>query len=152
MATVVDKSDVFPNGLLRNLGACHRQSGRKPTNGGAWLEPKGLFKYRVSSYRRGRGVNVQGFLIVIAALCSLSVAADIVDERTGLIKDGAWQLVAAHCGNCHSLQLVTGNRGDRRIWLETIRWMQARQNLWQLDAQTEDPVSYTHLPSPRDSV
>jgi len=83
---------------------------------------------------------VQGFLIVIAALCSLSVAADIVDERTGLIKDGAWQLVAAHCGNCHSLQLVTGNRGDRRIWLEAIRWMQARQNLWQLDAQTEDQI------------
>ena len=83
---------------------------------------------------------MQGFLIVIAALCSLSVAADIVDERTGLIKDGAWQLVAAHCGNCHSLQLVTRNRGDRRIWLETIRWMQARQNLWQLDAQTEDQI------------
>ena len=83
---------------------------------------------------------MRGFLIVIAALCSLSVAADIVDERTGLIKDGAWQLVAAHCGNCHSLQLVTGNRGDRRIWLETIRWMQARQNLWQLDAQIEDQI------------
>ena len=70
----------------------------------------------------------------------MSAAVAAVDEQTGLIKEGAWQLVAAHCGGCHSLQLVTSNRGDRQIWLETIRWMQERQNLWQLDTQTEDQI------------
>ena len=70
----------------------------------------------------------------------MPAAVAAVDEQTGLIKKGAWQLVAAHCGGCHSLQLVTSNRGDRQIWLETIRWMQERQNLWQLDPQTEDQI------------
>ena len=70
----------------------------------------------------------------------MPTAVAAVDEQTGLIKKGAWQLVAAHCGSCHSLQLVTSNRGDRQIWLETIRWMQERQNLWQLDPQTEDQI------------
>ena len=70
----------------------------------------------------------------------MPAAVAAVDEQTGLIKKGAWQLVAAHCGGCHSLQLVTSNRGDRQIWLETMRWMQERQNLWQLDTQTEDQI------------
>ena len=70
----------------------------------------------------------------------MPAAVAAVDEQTGLIKKGAWQLVVAHCGGCHSLQLVTSNRGDRQIWLETIRWMQERQNLWQLDTQTEDQI------------
>ena len=66
--------------------------------------------------------------------CSRCGRANWLNQR------GAWQLVAAHCGGCHSLQLVTSNRGDRQIWLETIRWMQERQNLWQLDTQTEDQI------------
>jgi mono/diheme cytochrome c family protein len=57
-----------------------------------------------------------------------------------LIKDQGWQLVTAHCSGCHSLQLVTGNRGDRQTWLETIRWMQESQNFWQLDSETEDQI------------
>ena len=83
---------------------------------------------------------MRGCATVFYMCYGLSAAATAVDERTGLIKDDAWQLVAAHCGNCHSLQLVTGNRGDRKTWLETIRWMQERQNLWQLDTQTEDQI------------
>ncbi|NCF75711.1 MAG: hypothetical protein GWP45_00810 [Proteobacteria bacterium] len=38
------------------------------------------------------------------------------------------------------MQLVTGNRGDRQMWLEPIRWMQESQNFWQLDAKTEDQI------------
>ncbi|HCY05417.1 MAG TPA: hypothetical protein DHU16_08165 [Gammaproteobacteria bacterium] len=83
---------------------------------------------------------MRGCATVFYMFYGLSAAATAVDERTGLIKDDAWQLVAAHCGNCHSLQLVTGNRGDRKTWLETIRWMQERQNLWQLDTHTEDQI------------
>ena len=57
-----------------------------------------------------------------------------------LIQDKGWQQVNAHCSACHSIKLVTGNRGDRQTWLETIRWMQASQNFWQLDSQTEDQI------------
>ncbi len=52
------------------------------------------------------------------------------------------ELVAAHCGACHSLNLVTQNRGDRDHWTKLIRWMQAEHNLWDLGAAEEDILSY----------
>lgn len=66
-------------------------------------------------------------------------------------------LVQAHCAGCHSLKLVTSNRGDRERWKETIRWMQATQGLWQLEpaietaivdylAQTYPPVASNRRP------
>ena len=71
---------------------------------------------------------------------SLLWLASGTTSAADLIKDQGWQLVTAHCSGCHSLQLVTGNRGNRQMWLETIRWMQKSQNFWQLDAKTEDQI------------
>ena len=83
---------------------------------------------------------MKAFLSALNISWGLSAAAAAVDNSTGLIKDDGWQSVAAHCGSCHSLKLVTSNQGDREIWLETIRWMQERHNLWQLDPQTENKI------------
>lgn len=63
-----------------------------------------------------------------------------LDPASGLIKDEGWELVRSNCVACHSLRLVTGQRADRQTWLDIIRWMQATQNLWQFDAQTEDKL------------
>lgn len=63
-----------------------------------------------------------------------------IDEATGLIKNTGWELVRVHCGGCHSHALVTGQRADRRTWLDIIRWMQATQNLWQFDPETESTI------------
>ena len=71
---------------------------------------------------------------------SLLWLASGTTSAADLIKDQGWQLVTAHCSGCHSLQLVTGNRGNRQMWLETIRWMQKSQNFWQLDAKTEGQI------------
>ncbi|MEQ9451593.1 MAG: hypothetical protein RJQ07_08405 [Pseudomonadales bacterium] len=49
-------------------------------------------------------------------------------------------LVKAHCSACHSLRLVTAQRGDARYWTDTIRWMQRTQNLWQIPAQQEQQI------------
>ena len=76
------------------------------------------------------------FYVTASLLWLASGAATAAD----LSKDDGWQLVTAHCSGCHSLQLVTGNRGDRQMWLETIRWMQESQNFWQLDDKTEDQI------------
>jgi len=76
------------------------------------------------------------FYVTTSLLWLASGAATPAD----LSKDDGWQLVTAHCSGCHSLQLVTGNRGDRQMWLETIRWMQESQNFWQLDDKTEDQI------------
>lgn len=92
---------------------------------------------------------------LLLSLCSNANPADLIEDQ------GA-QLVRAHCSSCHSLQLVTSNRGDRQMWLETIRWMQASQNLWPIDAVSEEQIltylaknypaatAYRRLPLPQD--
>lgn len=66
--------------------------------------------------------------------------AGALDPDSGLIIDEHWELVRAHCGACHSPQLVTQNRGSRQTWLEMIRWMQETQGLWAFDSTTETAI------------
>ncbi len=54
------------------------------------------------------------------------------DEKTGLVIDDGWELVAGQCTVCHNANLIKDNLQDRNTWLETIRWMQETQNLWSL--------------------
>jgi hypothetical protein len=65
-----------------------------------------------------------------------------VDAASGLVMMEGWELVQAHCGACHSLKLVTQNRGDRKHWLKMIRWMQDQQNLWPLGPAEETILDY----------
>ena len=51
---------------------------------------------------------------------------------TELVIDEGWELVQANCSSCHSLSLVTQNHMTRSNWLNTIRWMQKKQGLWEL--------------------
>ena len=60
-----------------------------------------------------------------------------IDSANVLVEAPGVELVTGHCSGCHSLRLVSQNRGDRNDWLETIRWMQKTQNLWQLGPETE---------------
>lgn len=62
------------------------------------------------------------------------------DPLAGLIRAENWQLVVAHCSACHSLSIVTGQRGSRDRWLSMIRWMQETQNLWQFEPETEEKL------------
>jgi hypothetical protein len=63
-----------------------------------------------------------------------------VDTFTGLKMSDDWELVRNNCIACHSLKLVTQQRGSATQWLSVIRWMQAKQNLWQLDPDTENRI------------
>ncbi len=74
----------------------------------------------------------------IILLAAGSAAAQEIDAPTGLAIGPGWELVRANCGGCHSYKLVITQQGSRQQWLDTIRWMQATQNLWQFDAETED--------------
>ncbi|MEM7764915.1 MAG: hypothetical protein AAF290_12690 [Pseudomonadota bacterium] len=82
-------------------------------------------------------------------------AGSQVDEATGLIIDEHWELVMGMCGSCHSYKLVTSQRGDRKYWLKTIRWMQASQNLWPIPPAIESQIldylakNYSEAPSGR---
>ena len=73
-------------------------------------------------------MRLAALLMLLSTSC---LAADDLAEDTGDI------YVRAHCGACHSLKLVTAQRGDREFWLKTIRWMQRTQNLWPLPEEQE---------------
>ena len=79
--------------------------------------------------------------LLILALFAASHSAFAQEAATvpgsPLIADDGWELAFAHCSACHSLQLVTSNRGDRDTWLRLIRWMQDSQNLWEIEPVSE---------------
>ena len=71
---------------------------------------------------------------VVILLLSQPASADRLIEAQGV------NLVRGHCSACHSLDLVTSQRGDRRYWLNLIRWMQRSQNLWQIPTAQEKEI------------
>ncbi len=94
-------------------------------------------------------------LIGLLVLSANANAERPVDNTTGLIIDEHWELVMGMCGSCHSYKLVTSQRGDRKYWLKTIRWMQASQNLWPIPPAIESQIldylakNYSEAPSGR---
>ena len=81
-----------------------------------------------------------GHILLVAAafLAAEAFAGDVeLDSFTGLRKARDWELVRNNCIACHSPRLITQQRGSEAQWLEMIRWMQKKQNLWQFDPDTE---------------
>lgn len=62
-----------------------------------------------------------------------------IHTPTGLIVDDGIEQVISTCGACHSLDLVTQNKADRKGWKDIIVWMQETQDLWDL-GETEDII------------
>ncbi len=71
---------------------------------------------------------------LLLLLVSLQTHGDDLVEAPGV------EWVRGHCVACHSLALVTAQRGDRQYWLQTIRWMQKTQNLWPIPADQEAAI------------
>ena len=80
--------------------------------------------------------------LLAAGLCIGRALADEfeLDPFSGLKMAGDWELVRANCIACHSSKLITQQRGSAAQWLEMIRWMQKKQNLWQFDPDTEERI------------
>lgn len=79
-------------------------------------------------------------LIAILAVQAVPAQEVEIDSFTGLKMNDDWQLVRNNCIACHSLKLVTQQRGSAAQWLALIRWMQEKQNLWQFDPDTESRI------------
>jgi len=80
-------------------------------------------------------------VVLVAVLALPAVAEDVeLDAYTGLKMTGDWETVRNNCIACHSPKLITQQRGSAGQWLNMIRWMQAKQNLWQFDADTESKI------------
>lgn len=78
--------------------------------------------------------------VVLTAAGGAAAEDTDLDPMSGLKMTGDWEIVRANCIACHSAKLVTQQRGSAAQWLSMIRWMQAKQNLWQFDAATEDKI------------
>lgn len=80
--------------------------------------------------------------LIVAMLIATGSGANEpeIDAYTGFPKTGDWELVRANCIACHSPKLVTQQRGTAAQWLAMIRWMQAKQNLWQFEPEVEDKI------------
>ena len=76
--------------------------------------------------------------LVLALLLAAGAAAAAAEPADGeLVRAPDWELAARHCGACHSYRLVTAQRGDARFWTDVLRWMQATQGLWAIEAEEE---------------
>jgi cytochrome c5 len=64
------------------------------------------------------------------------------DELTGLAIAPGYEIVRGTCTACHSASLVTQNRATRDGWEQMIRWMQAKQGLWDLGEQENIILDY----------
>lgn len=81
---------------------------------------------------------------ILAALAAALLASTVThaqepefDAYTGLKIANDWELVRNNCIACHSPKLITQQHGSKDQWLNMIRWMQKKQNLWQFEAETE---------------
>jgi hypothetical protein len=84
------------------------------------------------------GRQTLSLLVLLAA--AASAGEPEVDSFTGLKMAGDWELVRANCIACHSPRLITQQRGTETQWLNMIRWMQAKQNLWQFEPEVEQRI------------
>ncbi len=80
--------------------------------------------------------------LALLLLLALPAMADEIplDPFSGLKMTGDWQIVLGNCIACHSPKLITQQRGTREQWLQMIRWMQKKQNLWQFTPEIEDKI------------
>jgi len=78
---------------------------------------------------------------VIAAVASHG-ADKPLDPKTGLAIDKGFEIVSAWCTACHSATLITQTGMTRAQWLETIRWMQDTQGLWDLGEREDEILDY----------
>jgi hypothetical protein len=81
--------------------------------------------------------SVLAVLVAGLAIGQAIAAEPELDPFTGLRKMGDWELVRNNCVSCHSAKLITQQSGTESHWLGLIRWMQAKQNLWQFEPETE---------------
>jgi hypothetical protein len=79
-------------------------------------------------------------VLAIAAIGPAAADEPEIDPLTGLRMTGDWQLVRNNCVGCHSAKVITQQSGTESHWLGLIRWMQAKQNLWQFEPETEQRI------------
>lgn len=69
-------------------------------------------------------------------------ATTLIDPDTGLAVAPGFPIVKAYCTACHSAKLITQAGKSREGWLESIRWMQRTQGLFNLGDTEPEILGY----------
>lgn len=77
-----------------------------------------------------------------SATTSSSHVIDGKDQETGLIAQGDYMMVKQTCTACHSSELILKAHFSHDVWIEKIRWMQAKQKLWDLGSNEKPILAY----------
>lgn len=73
---------------------------------------------------------------------SSNIIEDGKDKETGLVAQGDYILVKQTCTACHSSELILKAHFSHEVWIEKIRWMQAKQKLWDLGTNEKPILAY----------
>jgi hypothetical protein len=65
-----------------------------------------------------------------------------IHQPTGLKSDTYLEPVLANCLACHSADVIRNTRLNKAGWESLIRWMQEKQNLWDLGEDKKKIVAY----------
>lgn len=64
------------------------------------------------------------------------------DPQSGLKIDTGFEIVKGYCTACHSPKLIEQSGKTREGWIDSIRWMQRNQGLWDLADKEGEILDY----------
>jgi len=82
-------------------------------------------------------------LITLSLPLLFTTAGSTAQESTTageLIQEEGWLLVRDNCTECHSIQIIVQNSGNREVWKSRIEWMQNSQGLGELGSELEGSI------------
>lgn len=89
---------------------------------------------------------------VIDTTAVTNITIEGKDAESGLVAKGDFLLVKNTCTACHSSSLILQAKFSRQTWIEKIRWMQAKQKLWDLGSSEQPILDYLETFYGPDSV
>jgi cytochrome c1 len=82
-------------------------------------------------------------LVVLCVTAGPSLSQEVArDPQSGLKIDTGFEIVKAYCTACHSAKLIEQSGKTREGWIDSIRWMQRNQGLWDLADKEAEILDY----------
>jgi Quinohemoprotein amine dehydrogenase A, alpha subunit, haem binding len=99
-----------------------------------------------SRYGWGRVLQVKYFanllLVVLCLKAGPCLSQEVARDPSGLKIDVGFEIVKAYCTACHSAKLIEQSGKTREGWIDSIRWMQRNQGLWDLGDREAEILDY----------
>jgi Quinohemoprotein amine dehydrogenase A, alpha subunit, haem binding len=83
-------------------------------------------------------------LVLMASIAATpSIGQEVArDPQSGLKIDAGFEIVKGYCTACHSAKLIEQSGKTREGWIDSIRWMQRNQGLWDLADKEGEILDY----------